>query len=284
MIPEQIIVATDFSLAAESAIAVAASFARRFEAKVLVINVFEDVANHRYQIPVSWIVEALRKDRKLQMCQKVRMLQQSGIQTEGIVLEDGLASTEILKTLRRFANTLLVMGTHARSGLERFMLGSTAEEVLRQATCPVVTAGPHIRPKGSGAFQRLLFATDFSNASRVAAEFVQILGRKEGTDLTVLHVSAEPTFDRFGENAAFDPLRRMLGSDKAPGAAIPQYRTLHGHDISQAIVNEAEHLDADLIILGVRRGGACTSRIRAKTAYQVIAAAPCAVLTIASDA
>jgi len=65
---------------------------------------------------------------------------------------------------------------------------------------------------------------------------------------------------------------------------MPDYVTLHGSDISQAIVNEAERRHADLIVLGVRRGAACSPRLAPKIAFQVIAAAPCAVLTISSDA
>lgn len=48
----------------------------------------------------------------------------------------------ILEEAEKIGADLIVMGTHARHGLAHFFLGSTAEEVVRHATCPVMTVGP----------------------------------------------------------------------------------------------------------------------------------------------
>ena len=53
---------------------------------------------------------------------------------------------------------LLVLGTHGR-GLKKLALGSIAEEVLRLASCPVLTVGPHVTGNGQD-FKNILFATD----------------------------------------------------------------------------------------------------------------------------
>ena len=54
-------------------------------------------------------------------------------------LVEGDAATEIVRVATQEHANLIVMGTHGRSGLERFMLGSVAEQVIRYADCPVLT-------------------------------------------------------------------------------------------------------------------------------------------------
>jgi nucleotide-binding universal stress UspA family protein len=101
--------------------------------------------------------------------------------------------------------------------------------------------------------------------------------------LRVLHVSADPDFNGSSQDQSFDPVRRVFHCGMSESTALTaEYITLHGRDISQAISNEAERYPADLLILGVRRASAYASHLAPQTAFQVIAAAPCAVLTISS--
>ena len=56
-----------------------------------------------------------------------------------VAIGDRKAHTEISEFARENQVDLIVMGTHGRSGLDRFLLGSTAERVVRTAACPVLT-------------------------------------------------------------------------------------------------------------------------------------------------
>jgi hypothetical protein len=64
---------------------------------------------------------------------------------------------------------LVVVGTHSRMGLSKFIFGSVAERILRRVSTPVLTVGPKAAPDGEPqrreASRPLLFATDFSEAS-----------------------------------------------------------------------------------------------------------------------
>ena len=283
MIPEQIIVATDFSVASECALVIAARLSLQFHAKAVVLHVFEQVAHHRHPVPVNWMIAEIRKDIHRQLDRQVKQLTDRGVIAEAKLIEEGFAASEIVRAISNHPNALLVMGTHAKSGMERFLLGSTAEEVLRQASCPVITVGPHlIHSRANDSFRRLLFATDFSHASLAAVPLTKSLWTSQSADLTVLHVCSNPDFHRASESAAFNPLRHIFRTLDGSGP-VPNYVTLHGLHISQAVVNEAERCQADLILLGIRRGAACTPRVPAKIAFQIIAAAPCAVLTVTSD-
>ena len=74
MVPQHVIVATDFSEASGRAISIAGKLAVQFQAKLSVLHVFETVAHHRYQIPVSWMIDAVRRDIKQQLFDKVEEL------------------------------------------------------------------------------------------------------------------------------------------------------------------------------------------------------------------
>jgi nucleotide-binding universal stress UspA family protein len=282
VIPEQIVLATDFSSASAAALPIAGRLATLFSAKVLVVHVFQYVARHPYQIPVGWMIERIRDDVELKTVEARNILIHTGLEAESRVIGYGIPSAEILNLLCGCKNPLLVMGTHAAGGIERFVIGSTAEEVLRQAQCPVVTVGPRASAstEEDSGFHRLLYATDFSEASLAAVPAIRMLQKRQIAELRVLHVSTCPHLDRFSEGRDFGPVRKAL--DDSPGETVgnTEYVTLHGKDVSQAITNEAERYPADIVILGVHRASPYAARLTPKIAFQVIAAAPCPVLTI----
>ena len=75
----------------------------------------------------------------------VAILEAQGIEpVDRIVERASSASEAILTHARRGAFDLIVMGTHGRKGLSRLVMGSVAEQVLRDAPCPVLTVHlPH---------------------------------------------------------------------------------------------------------------------------------------------
>lgn len=284
MIPDQIILATDFSPASVAARSIAARMARLFKCKIMLVHVFQYVARHQYLMPVEWMIEIIRNDVKRQMLETQQVLTEMGIETKTLLVEDGLPTVEILNAAQSYKTPVIVMGTHAIGGIERFMLGSTAEGVLREAICPVITVGPHVKPadaaKGIG---RLLFATDFSKESLAVVPFVGILRDAAASSLQVLHVQTDIDDVETSESPQFELLRLAFdGPDSIRQHSMTEYLTLHGAAVAQTICNEAERLPADLLILGVKRASAFAAHRAPKVAFQVIAAAPCSVLTISS--
>lgn len=285
MIPDQIVLATDFSPASSAALSVAGRVARLFKAKILVVHVFQYVAQHQYQVPVGWMIECIRRDVQHRMNETRKVLVDIGVETQGRLIEDGFPSLEILNVLKTCKNPLLVMGTHAIGGMDRFVLGSTAEEVLRKVSCPVITVGPHVTSEEGmdPNFHKVLYATDFSNASLAAVPFAAMLRKSSSASLRVLHVSTDLEFVVASEDQNFDSVRRAFDSVGPESTEhTTEYVTLHGRDVSQAITNEAERYPADLLVLGIRRASAFATHLAPKVAFQVIAAAPCAVLTLSS--
>src|SRR5208282_2420934 len=92
----------------------------------------------------------------------------SGIQQKFIVRQ-GALWPELREIIRQEGADLLVVGTHGRHGMAKLFWGSIAEQIFRQASCPVLTFGPHSddRPwfETSSTPRTFLFATDFGPAS-----------------------------------------------------------------------------------------------------------------------
>ena len=78
-----------------------------------------------------------------------------------VVMRSGDTWEEICRVLSDKSIDLLVMGTQGRGAVDRLFLGSTAENVIRHATCPVLTVGPQLRTASGERFAHVVLATDF---------------------------------------------------------------------------------------------------------------------------
>ena len=104
----------------------------------------------------------------------------------------GHVSQELHAIIYQKQIDLIVVGTHARRGIEKVLLGSVAERVFRDASCPVLTIGSHSyqdrRVDLPGETQTYLFATDFSEASLRALPQAVSLANQTKAKLILLHV------------------------------------------------------------------------------------------------
>ena len=276
--PTQIIVATDFSPASNAALQYAASIAPIFHAQVTLLHVFQYAPKHRYSVSVEWMSDSIRKEAGYKLDEATRDLQRLGVDAKTVMVEGGDAVQQILGFAKTYQSPILIMGTHAVGGMERFLLGSTAEEVLRTARSPVITVGPHVAfaTKGSLPLRKILFPTDLSKSSLASIPYLLELQKLSGALLRVVHI-ADQSAPEQTEFQRFEPVRAALADTENV-----DYITLHETDVSRAVVNEAQEYSADLIVLGVRHAAERVTHFAAKIAYQIIAAAPCAVLTISS--
>jgi nucleotide-binding universal stress UspA family protein len=136
----RILVAIDDGIASEWAVRTAGQLAAAMGARVTVLHVLRPVA---FVSEVAYIPESVDRTQaehgEALLGRALRSLP-AGVPAVGST-RDGDPAEEIVKAARVWDADLIVMGSHARGRVASFVLGSTAEAVLRKAPCPVVAVG-----------------------------------------------------------------------------------------------------------------------------------------------
>lgn len=138
---KRILVPLDFSPSANQAVQFAIDLARRYEAALDLVYVYQSVA---YALPEGYVLitpdqlaEVLRTFEQ-QLAAAKEEAQKAGVAKVETALLQGYPINEILHRAEERKADLIVMGTHGRSGIKRLVLGSVAENVLRGSSCPVL--------------------------------------------------------------------------------------------------------------------------------------------------
>ena len=142
-----ILLPTDFSECAESALEYAADFARQSGARLLCLHVVEPtvpvvgygpVVEPLPPADVGGRLEEAAADELPRLAAREEC---AGLEVEE-VLARGEAAAEIVRVARERGADLIVISSHGRTGLGRMLFGSTAESVVRHAHCPVLVVKP----------------------------------------------------------------------------------------------------------------------------------------------
>ena len=106
-----------------------------------------------------------------------------------LAMLEGPVADCLLQCAREKKADLLVVGTHGRSGLGKFVLGSVAEKVFRHSPVPVLTVGPNIhQPLEIDLTRHILAPCDLTAKSHPAVQYACTLAQAHHARLTVLHV------------------------------------------------------------------------------------------------
>src|SRR4029079_15796632 len=120
-----------------------------------------------------------------------RVVHGSGVDVE--VEEARDVADAILRRAVTLGADLIVMGTHGRTGINRWFVGSVAERVLRRAASPVMVVPPHDKvPTSTVAFKHILCAIDFSDSSLAALQWALSLSEEADAHLWLLHAIEVP--------------------------------------------------------------------------------------------
>ncbi len=142
-----ILLPTDFSDCANFALPYAAGIARGTGASLLAVHVVETVvpavgySGVSEPLPIADISEQLEESAEREMPRVAECEECAGLNVEEMIVH-GDAATEIVRVARERRVDLIVISSHGRTGLGRILFGSTAEAVVRHATCPVLVVKP----------------------------------------------------------------------------------------------------------------------------------------------
>ena len=208
-----------------------------------------------------------------------------------IFMRKGKVVQEILAQAKASRSDLVVIGSHGRGGVQRLVLGSVAEKVLRLSTCPVLTVrrGVRLARRSRSPFETILCPTDFSAAANKAVAYAKRLAQE--SDATLILMSAvEWPLGQFVMSGAVAELRKSIESNAreeltrllprpAPNRPRAQAIVAIGK-ASAAIVKLARARSVDLIVMGVSGRGALDVALLGSTTHHVIREGAWPVLTV----
>ena len=278
-----ILFATDFSTSAETAKVYVQALAKHYGSVVRLMYVVDLGA--AFMTPDAGInIDFLRRLGGESLGRLRNDFSSEGIHVETILSEATDPVKEILRATEDGSVDLLVIGTRAHKGLARLVLGSTAELLIHQARCPILTIGPEARlPEKPVIFRKIVYATDFSIEAAEASALALSFALDSGAHLYICHVLPEPdgTHQLDGQELTdrFTRALQKLVPDGARDWCEPECILEHGH-AADGILLLAQRVKADLIVLGTRRVSHWFENFKSGVAFHVIGSARCPVLTI----
>jgi nucleotide-binding universal stress UspA family protein len=294
---KKVLCPVDFSSISRRALDHAAEIARWYEAELTVLHVVPLMPTvFGYPSPVALPAEPATTEAVLRELTTFAQGAAEVAKRTTTFVREGSPAVEVLHYAVEHDTDLVVLGTHGRSGFERFMVGSVAEKVLRKAPCPVLTVPPRAESAPeTPVFRRIACGIDFSPAADKALAHALSLAQEANARLTLVHVVDWMADEDLGRYPQFDAngYRRMVTRDARERleALVPsearnwceiEVRVVCGKPYRE-ILRVADAEEAELVVLGVHgaNAGAVIDRVLfGSTAAHVIRQASCPVLTV----
>ena len=292
---DTILFPTDFSSVAEDAFVHAAHLALQTGATISVFNVV--TPDDGDTNPMDFLPATLADDGAGDVAPR-RMEVQTVTQERGTVpvvysqTDSDSPAMAIVDRATEHDVDLVVMGTHGRKGMDRLLSGSVAEEVVRQAPCPVFTVLGQNGERTDTPIDRILVPVDLSEQSSLVLDHATALGSAYSATIDLLHVVEEATFPTaYG----MDPLSPSQPNvqERARQALETLTAKIEGFDealnthvlagyAARDIVDFADEYAADLIVMATHGRTGLQRFLIGSVAEKVVRSAPCPVFTVKS--
>jgi len=204
-------------------------------------------------------------------------------------VREGVVHEEILDYADESGVDLVVMGTHGRTGVRRYLLGSVTEKVVRLSDVPVLSVKADADP-GEVAFDDILLPTDGSSGAEAAVEPAAALA--SSTDATVHVLSAVDTRSLgidVGSSVVIDELESVAedavatASDRLYEGGVEAVKTAVAHGIPYRVILQAiEDNDVDLVVIGTHGRTGIDRYLLGSVTEKIVRTAPVPVLTVRS--
>ena len=272
---KNILFPTDFSERSAAALPYAAAVARSYQAKVYVAHV--TVPEPAVAPAAAWDAASGRISQpEMAILDRCDLL--NGIPYETL-LEKGEIWEVLSEMIRERDIDLIVVGTHGCGGFKKLILGSVAEEIIREAPCPVMGVGPQVpsRTQIPGSMSHILLATDFGDGSLAALKYAVSFAEENHARLTVVHVVDHRDAPLAPNQDAF---QLLLSSDL--NLVSPPDLLVKSGAPAEVILEQAAEMQSDLIVVGAHDtpAGALSTRAAWPTLHRLLCEAQAPVLTV----
>jgi nucleotide-binding universal stress UspA family protein len=139
---KKVLVPTDFSDSARHALSYGVSFAKEYDAGLVLLHVVENLtvgyASDLFPVPMAEVFQEISGYAKTELAKLAAEVREKGVSVEETVVQ-GKPSAEIIRFAAENKVDMIVLGTHGKGMLDQALFGSTTERVVRRAPCPVLT-------------------------------------------------------------------------------------------------------------------------------------------------
>jgi nucleotide-binding universal stress UspA family protein len=277
---ENVLFATDFSKHSNQALPFVLSIARKYGSTISAVHIITSpLGEITPTIEMQAIGAQLLRDAEQSM--KDLNVRLHGVSHETIIRKGDICE-QLATIVDQKGIDLIVVGTHGRAGVSKILMGSVAERIFRQATCPVLTIGPNVsgEPGSIADIHTILYPTDFSSESLAALPYAVSLAQENQSRLYLFHVTPTPVPD-----SDSDSLMLRLRALVPPEARLwcePKVFVDSG-DPAEKVLDLSEELAVDLVVLGtkhVSRFAGTRTHLGMATAYKIARQAICPVLSV----
>ena len=294
-----LIVATDFSETAGLALARARDIALEHGARLVLAHVltFQPTAMgapNPVVLPPDFGSQ-LRAATRAKLETLAESLRADGLEVQ-VELSAGIPGRALVDLADEGGADGIVLGTRGLSGFKHLLLGSTAEQVVRRARCPVLTVHP-ADAEGSGEIRTLVVPTELSGDPTPALDAVVRLfpGRSAAARVLLVYSDHLPSYlqplleDLGIDRVGFDEIAGSLGerlrptADRLARAGFAVETIVREGDPATVITEIAAAESADLIAMETRGRSGLAHLVLGSTAERVVQHASCPVLTVHRD-
>jgi nucleotide-binding universal stress UspA family protein len=262
-----------------------------FDASVHVVHVMPPSS-------VSPLSDAARRMTLKSLSHAVDRWWRPDVIIEQELIESAEPAARILERAETLEADLIVTGSHGRTGVSRVLLGSVVEALLHRSPTPVLIVASHLTTEHlerAATFDRIVCGVDFGGASLSGLAYALSIAEESNAKLTVLNVIERPPelqhpptghdYDvnvvRAEEQARrLAQLRALIPEDTRDYCTI-ETAVMEG-DASRQLLRAAEHVDADLIVLGVHGRSGLGVALFGSNAKDIVMLAQCPVLVVPS--
>jgi nucleotide-binding universal stress UspA family protein len=278
---------TDFSEPSEAALPFAFSIARKHGAHLYALHVLLPCIAASMTPELTAMAVAAAEESAQAEVERLDS-QLAGVPHDTVIERAIDVWDAVERAIKEFRIELIVLGTHGRTGAEKLLLDSVAEQIFRRSAVPVLTIGPNVHHGAHSAaeFHRVMFATDFTPASLAAAPYAVSFVEEDDARLILLHVMKTPQQDKSGTRTelsvaeAIHKLYEVLPEHN--GSPCSPVVVVEFGDPGERILEIARLRHADLVVLGGRASAhpEAVTHLGRATAHNVVAHAPCPVMTV----
>jgi nucleotide-binding universal stress UspA family protein len=286
---QDILLPFDGSDGATGALHHAAEIAHWTDATIRVLFV-ADTARESVTVVETQVVDALVQEGKDIVEEAEKTLETLGVDYDSDVVQGSPAPT-IVEYAKRYDHDVIVMPTHGREGVSRYLLGSVTEKVVRLASVPVLTARMQPDEQLTFPYESILLPTDGSSSVARAAEHslslasaldatVHVLSVVDDTSVGLSVRSAISAQER--EQAATDAVDDFVFEAETHGVANTVWHVEHGSPV-EVILDTIDSNDIHAVVMGTTGRRGSERILLGSVAEKTVRSAPVPVVTVRHD-